>query len=134
MLVLRRRDGQWVELIHRSGDVVRIRVYGIGERGDDQVSIAFDDDDRNFEIKRPERVEATRSVRRGAGDGFAAPTGLIEAAPNARRNSSDRAARSDPDSIGARQAIESRNPRRDHSPPLCGRRSLSQANRSSTRD
>ena len=30
MLVLRRRDGQWLDVVHRSGDVLRIRVYDVG--------------------------------------------------------------------------------------------------------
>lgn len=55
MLVLRRREGQWVEITHSSGDVIRVRVYGIdGVAG--RVNLAFDDDDRNFVIERPERV------------------------------------------------------------------------------
>jgi hypothetical protein len=56
MLVLKRREGQWVDITHpASGDVFRLRIYGItaGEPG--RVNIAFDDPDRNFEIRRPER-------------------------------------------------------------------------------
>jgi len=57
MLVLKREEGQWVEITHRSGDVLRIRVCKIepGEIG--HLNLAFDDDDdpRNFDIHRPER-------------------------------------------------------------------------------
>jgi hypothetical protein len=57
MLVLKRKEGQWVEITHRSGDVLRIRVNGItaepGRPG--RVNQVFDDDARNFEIRRPER-------------------------------------------------------------------------------
>jgi len=59
MLVLKRWDGQWVEITHHSGDVLRIRIYNV-ERG--QASLAFDDDARNFEIKRPERYAKTNPV------------------------------------------------------------------------
>lgn len=55
MLVLRRTEGQWVEVTHRSGDVIRIRVYDL--RGTipakpGQAHLAFDDDARNFTITR----------------------------------------------------------------------------------
>jgi len=63
MLVLRRTEGQWVEVRHRSGDQVRFRVYGI-KRGPGwalgQVHLAFDDAARNFEIQRSERAERLR--------------------------------------------------------------------------
>ena len=58
MLVLRRKEGQWIEITHRSGDVVRFRVYDIGAVGGDapgRVNLAFDDPDRNFTINRAER-------------------------------------------------------------------------------
>lgn len=127
MLVLRRRDGQWVELIHRSGDVLRIRVYGIGERGVDQVSIAFDDDDRNFEIKRPERDEASRSDPDRKEP--IKPSDLNGGPRNRSRDVSSRAARSDPDSFGSRNENGARNPRSEQSPPLRGRRTSSRADR-----
>ncbi|QDV34033.1 hypothetical protein [Tautonia plasticadhaerens] len=61
MLVLKRNDGQWVELVHRSGDVIRVKVYGIearrGQPG--RANLAFDDEARNFEIRRPERRPLT---------------------------------------------------------------------------
>jgi sRNA-binding carbon storage regulator CsrA len=52
VLVLKRKEGQWVEVTHKSGDKIRIRVYRIREG---QADLAFDDDDRNFSIQRPER-------------------------------------------------------------------------------
>lgn len=55
MLVLRRKEGQWLEVTHaKSGDRMRIRVYNIIDSG--QVDLAFDDDARNFTMNRPERV------------------------------------------------------------------------------
>lgn len=59
MLVLRRTEGQWVEVTHEgSGDVLRIKVYDL--RGTipakpGQAHLAFDDEARNFTIARPER-------------------------------------------------------------------------------
>jgi hypothetical protein len=57
MLVLKRQEGQWVEIIHRSGDVIRVRVYDIHADGDgpSRANLAFDDSARNFEVRRPER-------------------------------------------------------------------------------
>jgi hypothetical protein len=55
MLVLRRTEGQWVEVTHRSGDVLRIRVYGICGRAPGTAHLAFDDPPRHFVIERPER-------------------------------------------------------------------------------
>lgn len=59
MLVLKRREGQWIEITHRSGDVLRFRVYDIYE-GPGRVNLAFDDPARNFEIERPERLHRPR--------------------------------------------------------------------------
>ncbi len=56
MLVLRRKEGQWIEVSHRSGDVLRFRVYDICGESPGRVSLAFDDAARNFSIQRPERV------------------------------------------------------------------------------
>lgn len=59
MLVLKRKEGQWVEIIHKSGDILRFRTYHISGGDDDtpgRLDIAFDDPERNFEIQRPERV------------------------------------------------------------------------------
>lgn len=54
MLVLKRKEGQWVEIHHRSGDVIRLRVYDIA-LCPSRVNIAFDDAPRNFEIRRPDK-------------------------------------------------------------------------------
>ena len=56
MLVLKRKEGSWVEIRHRSGDLLRIRVYGIDGGFPGHANLAFQDDARNFEINRPERV------------------------------------------------------------------------------
>lgn len=55
MLVLRRKEGQWIEITHKSGDTVRVRVYNIRTRHPGQLDLAFDDDAHNFLIQRPER-------------------------------------------------------------------------------
>jgi len=55
MLVLKRKEGQWVDIIHKNGDKLRIRVYRIREGFPSQLDLAFDDEERNFEIQRPER-------------------------------------------------------------------------------
>ncbi len=55
MLVLKRKEGQWVEVTHRSGDILRIRVCRIEPGMPGQLNLAFDDDARHFEIERPER-------------------------------------------------------------------------------
>jgi hypothetical protein len=55
MLVLKRTDGQWVDVTHKSGDVIRIRVCEIAAGSPGRLNLAFDDDARNFEIARPER-------------------------------------------------------------------------------
>lgn len=56
MLVLRRKDGQWIEVTHSSGDVLRFRVYEICGDAPGRVNLAFDDPERNFTIQRPERL------------------------------------------------------------------------------
>lgn len=57
MLVLKRKDGQWVEITHRSGDKLRIRAYQIESGRPGSLNLAFEDDPRNFEIERPERAK-----------------------------------------------------------------------------
>ncbi|MBX6311940.1 MAG: hypothetical protein IRY99_03320 [Isosphaeraceae bacterium] len=57
MLVLRRKDGQWVEITHRSGDVLRFRVYNLHSQPG-QAHLAFDDEAHHFTIQRPERPHA----------------------------------------------------------------------------
>jgi len=54
MLVLRRKEGQWVEITHSSGDILRVRVCNIRGKPH-QLDLAFDDTPRNFDIERPER-------------------------------------------------------------------------------
>jgi hypothetical protein len=56
MLILRRKEGQWVEITHRSGDVIRVRVCNVRARYPGQVDLALDDAAHNFVIQRPERV------------------------------------------------------------------------------
>jgi hypothetical protein len=56
MLVLRRKEGQWVEITHKSsGETIRVRVYNIRTRHPGQLDLAFDDDAHNFQVQRPER-------------------------------------------------------------------------------
>ncbi len=62
MLVLRRKEGQWIEVLHRSGDVLRLRVYDICGESPGRVNLAFDDPPRNFSIQRPERLLKGRHV------------------------------------------------------------------------
>ena len=64
MLVLRRKEGQWVEITHKSGDTIRVRVYNIRTRFPGQLDLAFDDDAHNFLIQRPERSPAAPSPTR----------------------------------------------------------------------
>lgn len=57
MLVLKRKENEWVEIQHAaSGDILKIRLYNIGRNNRKRADMAFDDDDRNFLIHRPERV------------------------------------------------------------------------------
>ena len=57
MLVLKRKEGQWVQVTHAaSGDVLRIRVYDITNGLPPRANLAFDDSPRNFILERPERV------------------------------------------------------------------------------
>ncbi len=74
MLVLKRKEGQWVEVTHKSGDVLRFRVYDI--RGDypSRANLAFDDPARNFEIQRPERGPRALSVAEAPEPSSADPT------------------------------------------------------------
>ena len=54
MLVIKRKEGQWVEIRHHSGDVILIRVYDI-QSNPRRTNLAFDDEPRNFEIRRKEK-------------------------------------------------------------------------------
>ena len=57
MLVLRRREGQWVEITDRAGNILRVRLTNIRLRGSFAVAdLVFDDSAKNFTIHRPERV------------------------------------------------------------------------------
>ncbi len=73
MLVLRRTEGQWVDIKHeKTGELIRVRVHRIDWRAR-QLDLVFDDDARNFDIQRPERKlekEAKRLAESQA-DGFA---------------------------------------------------------------
>jgi hypothetical protein len=57
MLILRRKEGQWVEIRHKSGDLIRVRVYNIRTRNPGQLDLAFDDEAHHFQVQRPERIE-----------------------------------------------------------------------------
>jgi hypothetical protein len=65
MLVLKRKEGQWIEIQHKSGDRLRIRVYNIRPRFPGQLDLAIEDDALNFEVQRPERGRrgSARGVR-----------------------------------------------------------------------
>ena len=65
MLILRRKEGQWVEITHKSGDVIRVRVCNIRTRYPGQLDLAFDDDARHFSIQRPERGSLVADVAMG---------------------------------------------------------------------
>jgi hypothetical protein len=58
MMIIRRTEGQWIEITHWTGDVVRVRVCEITPGSPGHLNLAFDDDDRNFEIVKPERRKA----------------------------------------------------------------------------
>ena len=59
MLVLKRKEGQWVEITHSaSGDTLRVRVYDIAGEFPGRANLAFDDAARNFEIERPSASDA----------------------------------------------------------------------------
>lgn len=57
MLVLARKEKQWVHITDKAGNLLRICVYKI--RGDHvgSVRLAFDDDAHNFDIQRPDRTQ-----------------------------------------------------------------------------
>jgi hypothetical protein len=70
MLMLRRHDGQWVEVIHRTGDRLRIRVCRLLDGNFGECHLGFDDPMRNFLIHRPEWLkEAGRSASNAFRDG-----------------------------------------------------------------
>jgi hypothetical protein len=59
MLILKRLDGEWIRIEHKSGDVIMIRTYNVfpsgGHRG--SVQVGLHDPDRNFEISRVHEFE-----------------------------------------------------------------------------
>ena len=71
MLVLKRREGQWVQIVHASGDVLRVRVQQVGVDGQGRVNLVFDDDAFRFTIQRPERVVAADAPSRALADRLA---------------------------------------------------------------
>lgn len=82
MLILRRKEGQWLEIRHRSGDVIRIRVCNIRARFPGQLDLALDDPAHNFEIHRPERAPRPGDATQAAPNAPApAPFGHDEPAP-----------------------------------------------------
>lgn len=71
MLVLTRRDGDWVRVTHRSGDVLWIRVddFRAGRFGGRPLChVGFDDAARNFEIVRAELLDPEPAPEPGADD------------------------------------------------------------------
>ncbi len=67
MLVLKRSSNQWLTMTHpKSGDVVRVKVQNFRPtdgRTPPTVDLVFDDDARNFDIQRDERVQAKPAER-----------------------------------------------------------------------
>lgn len=57
MLVLKRKEGQWIEIRCNCGceKMLRFRVYDICSNPQGKANLAFDDPERNFKIDRPER-------------------------------------------------------------------------------
>ncbi|MGE3819133.1 MAG: hypothetical protein AB7I30_06825 [Isosphaeraceae bacterium] len=62
MLILRRKEGQWIEITHRSGDKIRIRVCNIRARYPGQLDLVLDDPDHHFVIQRAERGPRAREA------------------------------------------------------------------------
>jgi hypothetical protein len=63
MLVIRRTEGQWVEVTHvATGDVLRLRLYGLTVAG--RVNVAFDDLPRKFKIRRGDTTATTPAASR----------------------------------------------------------------------
>jgi hypothetical protein len=65
MLVLKRKEGQVVEIVHvASGDTIRVRTYNIKPQYPGQLDLAFDDPSYKFAIERSERQENKRAENR----------------------------------------------------------------------
>ena len=80
MLVLGRREGQWLEIVHSaSGDVLRVRTYDIvaDAEGGPTLDMAFHDPARNFAIERDERL-STRSGRTAKLDRGVMPSPVLK--------------------------------------------------------
>lgn len=67
MLVLRRKEGQWVTVTHKSGDVMNIRVSTVRFGDPRGCDLVFDDAERNFDVQRPERAVPAETAN-GAGE------------------------------------------------------------------
>lgn len=68
MLILRRKEGQWIEITHRSGDKIRVRVCNIRARYPGQLDLVLDDPDHHFMIQRAERGNRSREVLPDSGE------------------------------------------------------------------
>jgi sRNA-binding carbon storage regulator CsrA len=68
VLVLKRKEGEWVDIKHRSGDVIRVRVYGIHGTNPGKANLAFDDPMHNFDVQRPERKDKDAAAEAVGGD------------------------------------------------------------------
>lgn len=70
MLVLKRKEGQWIEIVHTaSGETLRVRVYDICGDFPGRANLAFEDPNRYFEIQRPERVRRLADAQAVPSDG-----------------------------------------------------------------
>jgi RNA polymerase sigma factor (sigma-70 family) len=63
VLVLKRKEGQWLEITHRSGDRMRIRVGRIEAGHPGSLNLVFDGDPGDFAIERDERRKRPASPR-----------------------------------------------------------------------
>lgn len=69
MLVLRRSNGQYIEIRHRSGDMLRVTIYDIhAEGGPPSCRMAFDGPREEFDIQRPERAKRRKAAAAIAGN------------------------------------------------------------------
>jgi hypothetical protein len=78
MLVIRRTDGQWVEVTHKSGDKLRFRVYDLSHDGHGRAHLAFHDPERNFLIQRPERAARAQVAAAAAAPDETGPAVVVE--------------------------------------------------------
>lgn len=54
MLVLMRKEKQWIRITDKQGNVLRIQVKGIEPHAISTMKMVFEDKERNFEIHREE--------------------------------------------------------------------------------